>query len=49
MCVPKETNVRALIGKARGRIEVVKHIAPLLRCIERGVHDGEIVHTRLQR
>ena len=49
MCVSKETNVGALIGKARGRIEVVKNISPLLRRIERSVHDGKIVDTRLQR
>src|SRR6267378_3631114 len=34
MRVSKETNVGALIGKARGRIEVVKNIPPLLRRIE---------------
>ena len=49
MRVPEKTNVGALISKTRGRIEVVKNIAPLLRRIERGVHDGEIVHTGLQR
>ena len=49
MRVAKKTNIGALIGKARGRIEVVKNISPLLRRIERGVHDGEIVHMRLQR
>src|SRR5262245_25071141 len=47
MRVSKETNVGALVGKARSRIEVVKNIAPLLRRIERGVHNREIVHTRL--
>ena len=48
MGVAEETNGRVLISKARGRVEISKDITPLCRCIERGVHDGKILHLPLQ-
>ena len=47
MGVAEKTNGRALIGETRDRIEVIEHVAPLPGRIERGVHDGKIVHSPL--
>ena len=40
--VSEKANGGVLIGKARGRIERVEDVSPLLRCIESGVDDREI-------
>ena len=42
--VPVEAELRVLVVEARGGIELVEDVAPLVRGIERGVDDGEIAH-----
>ena len=49
MGVSEKTNCCALIREIREGIEIIEHITPLSGRIERGVHDGKVVHQALQR
>ena len=46
--MPKKTNGGVLVSKTGGSVEIVKHVAPLFRRIERRVHDREITDLPLQ-
>ena len=48
MSVSKKANLRFLLGKARGGIELIEHIAPFAWSLEGGVDDGEISNLSLQ-
>ena len=42
--VPVEADVGVLVVEARGGVELVEDVAPLVGRVERGVDDGEIPH-----
>ncbi len=44
MRVPKKADRRILIREAGGGGELIEHVTPALRPVERGVNDGEIGH-----
>ena len=46
--VPDEANRGMLVVEAGGRVEMIEDIAPLVRCIQRGVDNGEIADLALQ-
>src|SRR4029077_4943693 len=46
--VPEEANSSVLVSEARGRVEVVEDVAPVLGRIEGRVKDGEITNLPLK-
>ena len=48
MGVPDEANRGVLIIKAGGCVELIKDIAPFVRCIQSGVDNGEIADLTLK-